>query len=151
MKHDIYLILRLKDGSGCTLWGVLSFVIFCRYFLTCSTGYWHWALGSYCAAQFITGTSKRRQDKTSRASGRHTVCCIRGSRNPPFLQQYLRSKTVNQRSVLVEEIGELCEVGDWKLLSLLADNMEPLVFGEFIQQLFDRVQARMGFSLVDDI
>ena len=47
---------------------------------------------------------------------------------------------------MVEEIGEQCEVGDWKLLSLLAENMEPLVFGEFIQQLFDRVQARQGFS-----
>ena len=76
------------------------------------------------------------------------MCCIRGSRNPPFLQQYLRSKTVNQRSVLVEEIGELCEVGDWKLLSLLADNMEPLVFGEFIQQLCDRVQARLPSGLL---
>ena len=64
---------------------------------------------------------------------------------PYLLQQYLRSKTINTRSILVEEIGELCEVGDWKLLSLLADNMEPLVFGEFIQQLFDRVQA--GVSL----
>ena len=68
------------------------------------------------------------------------------NQDPPVFQQYLRSKTVNQRSIMVEEIGDFCELGDWKLLSLLAENMEPLVFGAFIQQLSDRVQARQGSS-----
>ena len=56
----------------CTLWGVYSVVIFCRAFLTCL----HWPLGwycSYCAAQLGTRTFERKQNKTSRLSGRHTV------------------------------------------------------------------------------
>ena len=33
-------------------------------------------------------------------------------------------------------MGKHFEVGDWKLLYLLARNMEPLVFGEFLRELF---------------
>ena len=36
----------------------------------------HWPLGlycSYCADQLVTETSERKQNKTSRPSGRHTV------------------------------------------------------------------------------
>ena len=37
------------------------------------------------------------------------------------------------KDVHLDEIGRRCEVGDWKLLYLLAKNMEPLVFGEFLR------------------
>ena len=33
-------------------------------------------------------------------------------------------------------MGRHFELGDWKLLYLLSANMEPLVFGEFIRELY---------------
>ena len=50
-----------------------------------------------------------------------------------FLQMYLRTRSMHQKDVHLDEIGRKCEVGDWKLLYLLAKNMEPVVFGEFLR------------------
>jgi hypothetical protein len=44
--------------------------------------------------------------------------------------------------VVVEEIGRYCEMGDWKLLYLIAKNMEPLVFGEFVKELFVYIKVK---------
>ena len=46
---------------------------------------------------------------------------------------YLRTRALHQKEVHLDEIGRKCEVGDWKLLYLLAKNMEPVVFGEFLR------------------
>ena len=46
---------------------------------------------------------------------------------------YLRTRALHQKGVHLDEIGKRCEVGDWKLLYLLAKNMEPVVFGEFLR------------------
>jgi hypothetical protein len=55
---------------------------------------------------------------------------------------YLRSRSMNQKDIHLDEIGSRCEMGDWKLLYLLAKNMEPLVFGEFLRELFCALKDR---------
>ena len=35
----------------------------------------------------------------------------------------------------MDDFGRYFEIGDWKLLYILGTNMEPLVFGEFLQEL----------------
>ncbi len=33
------------------------------------------------------------------------------------------------------------ELGDWKLLYILSKNMEPLVFGEFLRELYKTMKS----------
>ena len=47
---------------------------------------------------------------------------------------------MNQKGLHLDEIGKKCEVGDWKILYLLSKNMEPMVFGEFIRELFNALK-----------
>ena len=47
---------------------------------------------------------------------------------------------MNQKDLYLDEIGKKCEVGDWKLLYLLAKNMEPLVFGELLRELYNAMK-----------
>jgi hypothetical protein len=54
---------------------------------------------------------------------------------PGVIKLYLKSRTLNQKDLHLDDIGRVCEFGDWKLLYLLARNMEPLVFGEFLREL----------------
>lgn len=54
---------------------------------------------------------------------------------PAFTKMYLRTRSMNQKDLHLDDIGRRCEMGDWKLLYLLAKNMEPLVFGEFLREL----------------
>ena len=49
---------------------------------------------------------------------------------------------MNQADFPLEEMGREFELGDWKLLMLLSQNMEPLVFGEFIRELFQAMKAK---------
>ena len=63
---------------------------------------------------------------------------------PGMTKVYLKTRTMNQPDLHLEEIGKNCEVGDWKLLYLLSRNMEPLVFGEFLRQLYDTMRERKG-------
>ena len=51
----------------------------------------------------------------------------------PLAPSVQTSYKYNPKDVHLDEIGRRCEVGDWKLLYLLAKNMEPLVFGEFLR------------------
>ena len=44
--------------------------------------------------------------------------------------------SLHQSDLPLEEMGRHFELGDWKLLLLLSSNMEPLVFGEFIRELY---------------
>ena len=44
--------------------------------------------------------------------------------------------SLHQSDLPLEEMGRHFELGDWKLLYLLSANMEPLVFGEFIRELY---------------
>ena len=37
-------------------------------------------------------------------------------------------------------MGKHFELGDWKLLYILSRNMEPLVFGEFIKELYKTIK-----------
>ncbi len=41
-------------------------------------------------------------------------------------------------------------MGDWKLLYLLARNMEPLVFGEFLRELYGVLKKDGKTSKRDD-
>ena len=52
------------------------------------------------------------------------------------------SRAMNQKDLYLDEIGKKCEVGDWKLLYLLAKNMEPLVFGEFLRELYHTMKKK---------
>lgn len=56
--------------------------------------------------------------------------------SPGITKMMLSSKTNNQHENQLVEIAKECEIGDWKLLSLLAFNMDPMVFGEFLSELF---------------
>ena len=49
---------------------------------------------------------------------------------------------MNQADLPLEEMGRHFELGDWRLLMLLSRNMEPLVFGEFIRELFKAMKAK---------
>ena len=55
---------------------------------------------------------------------------------------YLKSLTMNQSDLHLDEIGRGLELGDWKLLYLLGRNMEPVVFGEFLRELHSAMKER---------
>ena len=57
-----------------TMCVIPSVVIFCRLFLTFSTGRWADPYCSYCAGKLVTGTSGRKQNKTSGMT--HSVLCL---------------------------------------------------------------------------
>lgn len=61
---------------------------------------------------------------------------------PTFTKIYIRSRTMNQSNLRLEEMGKHFEVGDWKLLYLLSKNMEPVVFGEFLRELYKSMSER---------
>jgi hypothetical protein len=42
---------------------------------------------------------------------------------------------MNRKDINMDDFGRYFEIGDWKLLYILGTNMEPLVFGEFLQEL----------------
>ena len=69
-KH-VFQVLEENSPSRYILWGVHSVMTFCISF-----DMFHGPLGwycSYCAAQSVSRTSKRKQYKTSQMSGRRTV------------------------------------------------------------------------------
>ncbi len=39
-------------------------------------------------------------------------------------------------------MGKFFEFGDWRLLYLLSKNMEPLVFGEFLRELYNTIKDK---------
>jgi hypothetical protein len=55
---------------------------------------------------------------------------------PAVTKMLIRNQTMNQGDLPLEEISRHFELGDWKLLYILSRNMEPLVFGEFVRELF---------------
>jgi len=57
-------------------------------------------------------------------------------------KMYLRSRTLDQQEIRLDDMGDNFEVGDWKLLYLLGRNMEPLVFGEFLRELHNALKAK---------
>ena len=59
---------------------------------------------------------------------------------PGMTRMMLRNRSMNQRDLPFEEMGKRFELGDWKLLSILSRNMEPLVFGEFIRELYEAMK-----------
>ena len=61
---------------------------------------------------------------------------------PAFTKMFLRSRALDQHDLHLDAIGKYCEVGDWKLLYILSRNMEPVVFAEFLRELFKAVRER---------
>ena len=55
---------------------------------------------------------------------------------PSLTRMMLRTQSMYQNDLPFEEMGKHFEMGDWKLLYILSRNMEPLVFGEFIRELY---------------
>jgi len=54
---------------------------------------------------------------------------------PQITKMNLKSRAMNRKDVNLDDMGRHFEIGDWKLLYILGTNMEPLVFGEFLQEL----------------
>ena len=63
------------------------------------------------------------------------ICHVFGMLIPSITRMHLQSRAMNRRDVHWDELGRNFEIGDWKLLYILSTNMEPLVFGEFLQEL----------------
>ena len=59
---------------------------------------------------------------------------------PSMVRMILRSRSLHQSDLPLEEMGKHFELGDWKLLYILSRNMEPLVFGEFIKELYKTIK-----------
>lgn len=56
--------------------------------------------------------------------------------SPVFTKIYVRARAMNQTNLRLDDMGRHFEIGDWKLLYLLSKNMEPLVLGEFLRELY---------------
>ena len=54
---------------------------------------------------------------------------------PSITKMNLQSRAMNRKDINLDDLGRYFEIGDWKLLYILGTNMEPLVFGEFLQEL----------------
>ena len=54
---------------------------------------------------------------------------------PSITKMHLQSRAMNRKDINLDDLGRYFEIGDWKLLYILGTNMEPLVFGEFLQEL----------------
>ena len=63
---------------------------------------------------------------------------------PSMVRMILRSRSLHQSDLPLEEMGKHFELGDWKLLYILSRNMEPLVFGEFIRELYKAIKEARG-------
>ena len=63
---------------------------------------------------------------------------------PSMVRMILRSRSLHQSDLPLEEMGKQFELGDWKLLYILSRNMEPLVFGEFIKELYKVLKEARG-------
>lgn len=55
---------------------------------------------------------------------------------PAMTRMMLRNQSLYQQDLPFDEMGKHFELGDWKLLYILSRNMEPLVFGEFVKELY---------------
>ena len=66
----------------------------------------------------------------------------------PYTKMVLRNNCLHHSSSGdLDEMGRHFELGDWKLLYILSRNMEPLVFGEFLRELYQAIQdARKNVS-----
>ena len=60
---------------------------------------------------------------------------------PGITRMYLRTRSMHQHNVPLEEIGKSLQMGDWKLLHMLSKNMEPLVFAEFVRELYKSMKV----------
>lgn len=59
---------------------------------------------------------------------------------PAMTRAMLRSQALYQNDLPFDEMGKYFQMGDWKLLYILSRNMEPLVFGEFIKELYNAMR-----------
>lgn len=59
---------------------------------------------------------------------------------PSMTKSMLRSRSMHQHDLPLEEMGKHFELGDWKLLYILSKNMEPLVFGEFLREVYKAIK-----------
>jgi len=69
---------------------------------------------------------------------------------PSMTRMMLRNRSMNQSDLPFEEMGKRFELGDWKLLSILSRNMEPLVFGEFIRELYEAMKNLERYDANDN-
>ena len=76
------------------------------------------------------------------------VAHIFGMLIPSITKMHLHSRTLNRKDIHLDDLGRHFEIGDWKLLYLLGQNMEPLVFGEFLEQLAKLIRDQNQNPLV---
>ena len=53
--------------------------------------------------------------------------------SPSIIKMGIKSRTMNQSDLHLDEMENHFQVGDWKLLQILSKNMEPIVLGEFFK------------------
>jgi len=57
--------------------------------------------------------------------------------NPPFLRNLIKRKLRHREGAadVLDDVTHKFQMGDWRLLHLLAHNMNPIIFGEFVAEL----------------
>ena len=95
----------------------------------------------------------QERDFSSRFRAVEICCCLPSNPLSSFFRSSRLLETENevlsilfdnsqQSNLRLEEMGKHFEVGDWKLLYLLSKNMEPVVFGEFLRELYKSMSER---------
>merc|ERR1719352_382489 len=68
--------------------------------------------------------------------------------NTPFLRNLIKRKLRHREGAadVLDDVTHKFQMGDWRLLHLLAHNMNPIVFGEFVVELDAQMVER---SIID--
>merc|ERR1719180_553384 len=68
--------------------------------------------------------------------------------NTPFLRNLIKRKLRHREGApdVLDDVTHKFQMGDWRLLHLLAHNMNPIIFGEFVVELDAQMVER---SLID--
>ena len=54
---------------------------------------------------------------------------------PSLTKAHIKSRSLHRQDEKIESLTKHFEMGDWKLMHILAKNMEPVVFAEFMKEL----------------
>merc|ERR1711934_346513 len=71
---------------------------------------------------------------------------------PSVRQMLLRSRAAHQSGALsaLDQVNRFMEVGDWKIFYILGINMEPLVFGELMEEFAKQMEDANHNSVMQE-
>lgn len=61
---------------------------------------------------------------------------------PSLTKSHIKSRSLHRQDEKIESMTKHFEMGDWKLMHILAKNMEPVVFAEFVKELYKSFSRR---------